>query len=177
MDKNFIQCSLKASFQGQSNNQKYIQKSKQNYFIQGINFFKNYICTLSKLVINTFTFLYSLVSRAILKAKYSVYAQNSQKVQNSIFSNGKFIFRNSFSLINRYLKFKEIDYFIHKFKMWPALFYVNFQQWNSNWDKAFFHSSLNSKLGFLNVCLKFVNFTIFFQFMKVMEYWDFWMLS
>ena len=44
--------------------------------------------------------------------------------------------------------------------MWPALFYVNslnFQQWNSNWDIAFFNSSLNSKLGFLNVGLRFVN--------------------
>ena len=72
-----------------------------------------------------------------------------------------------------------------KFKMWPALFYVNslnFQQWNSNWDIAFFNSSLNSKLGFLNVGLRFVNVALvglhnFFQFMKVIEYWDFWMLA
>ena len=44
--------------------------------------------------------------------------------------------------------------------MWPVLFHVNslnFQQWNSNWDIAFFNASLNSKLGFLNVGLRFVN--------------------
>ena len=54
----------------------------------------------SKLVIYTFTFKYSVVSRAFPKAKYSVYVQNSQLVQNFIFPNGKFNFLNSFSLIN-----------------------------------------------------------------------------
>ena len=81
--------------------------------------------------------------------------------------------------------------------MWPALFYVNslnFQQWNSNWDIAFFNSSLNSKLGFVNVGLRlfpnsqkdwkllFVNVALvgfhnFFQIVKAMEYWDFWMVA
>ena len=62
--------------------------------------------------------------------------------------------------------------------MWSASFYVNslnFQQWNSNWDIAFFNSSLNSKLRFLNAGL--IGLHNFFQFMKVMKYWGFWMLT
>ena len=54
--------------------------------------FSNSIHLVSKLVIYTCTFRYSLISRAFPKAKYSVYAQNLQWVQNSIFP-------NSFSLI------------------------------------------------------------------------------
>ena len=58
----------------------------------------------------------------------------------------------------------------------------------------FFNSSLNSKLGFLNVGLRFfpnsqkswklgfvsvslVEIHKFSQFMKVMEYWNFWLLA
>ena len=37
-----------------------------------------------------------------------------------------------------------------KFK--ESVNFLNFQQSNSNWDIAFFNSSLNSKLGFLNEC-------------------------
>ena len=83
-----------------------------------------------------------------------------------------------------------------------TLFYINsfhLQQWNSNSDIAFSNSSLDSKLGFLNVGLRlnilltfpnsqkywklgFANVTLiglnnFFQSMKEMEYWDFCMLA
>ena len=101
------------------------------------------------------------------------------------------------------LKIQGIEYFIRyiNFKMWLSLFYANFlyyQQWNSNWDIAFFNSSLDLKLGFLNVGFRlyfkffpysqkdwklgFVNITLvgllnFFEFMKEMDYWDFWMLT
>ena len=79
----------------------------------------------------------------------------------------------------------------------PYFIYVNslnFQQWNSNWNIAFFNSPLNSKLRFLNVGLRcfpnsqrnwklgLVSVALaglhnFFQFMKLMEYWNFCMLS
>ena len=72
-----------------------------------------------------------------------------------------------------------------EFKMCHAWIYVNFlnfRQQNSNWDMTFFNSSLNSKLGVLNVDFRFVNVALvglhnFFQFMIVMEYWDFSMLA
>ena len=50
MDKKFIQCSLKASFPGQSSPQKYKSQNKI------MRFFVNYIYTLNKLVIYIFTF-------------------------------------------------------------------------------------------------------------------------
>ena len=62
---------------------------------------------------------------------------------------------SQFIFIDKYLKFTEIEYFIH-YLMWPVLFYVNshyFQQWNSNWHMVFLNSSLDSKLRFLNVGL------------------------
>ena len=65
-----------------------------------------------------------------------------------------------FIFIDKYVKFKKIVYLTHdvKFKMCPALFYVNsrpyFQQWNSNWDIYFLNSLLHSKLRFLNVGLR-----------------------
>ena len=77
-----------------------------------------------------------------------------------------------FIVIDEYLKLKEIAYFIHyiKFEMWVVLFYVNylcFQQWNSNWDIAFFNSSLHSKLEFLNAGLRLY----FKHFPSPQEYW------
>ena len=56
---------------------------------------------------------------------------------------------SQFIFIDEYIKFKEIEYFSHyfKFEMWRALFYLNslyIQQWNSNWDIAFFNSFLDS---------------------------------
>ena len=105
-------------------------------------------------------------------------------------------FNSQFIFTDKYLKFKEIEYFIHfiKFEMWLALFYINsfyFQQWISNWDIAFFNSSLDSKSEFLNaglihknlihenwdVIVALVGLLNFFQYMKEMEYWDFWMLG
>ena len=77
-----------------------------------------------------------------------------------------------FIVIDKYLKLKEIAYFIHyiKFEMWVVLFYVNylwFQQWNSNWDIAFFNSSLDSKLEFLNAGLR-----LYFKHIpSPQEYW------
>ena len=60
---------------------------------------------------------------------------------------------------DKYLKFKEIGYFNLSLKCdQPYFIYVNslyFQQWNSDWNIAFFILSLNSKLGFLNVGLRF----------------------
>ena len=54
--------------------------------------------------------------------------------------------------------------------MWVVLFYVNylcFQQWNSNWDIAFFNSSLDSKLEFLNAGLR-----LYFKHIpSLQEYW------
>ena len=49
----FIQCTLKVSFQGQSNRQG--QKYKQNYFILSIRFFLYKLYTFIKLVIYSFT--------------------------------------------------------------------------------------------------------------------------
>ena len=58
---------------------------------------------------------------------------------------------------------------------------LNFKEWNSNWNIAFFNLLLNLKLAFLNLGFKFINVAIvglhnFIQFMKAMEYWDFWVL-
>ena len=46
---------------------------------------------------------------------------------------------------DKFLKFEEVGYLIHyvKFKMWPALFYVN--------SRCFPNSSIDWKLRFLNV--------------------------
>ena len=55
--------------------------------------------TLGRLVIYTFTFRYSLASRAFPKAKYSVVC-TEKWVQNFIFPNGEFIFPNPFSVKN-----------------------------------------------------------------------------
>ena len=77
-----------------------------------------------------------------------------------------------FIVIDEYLKLKEIAYLIHyiTFEMWVVLFYVNylcFQQWNSNWDIAFFNSSLDSKLEFLNAGLR-----LYFKHFPIpQEYW------
>ena len=82
--------------------------------------------------------------------------------------------------------------------MWPVLFYVNslyFQQWNSNWGIALFNSSLDPTLRVLIAGLRLYFKTFFlihkkienwyllillqliFQFMKEIEYWDFWILA
>ena len=112
---------------------------------------------------------------------------------------------SQFIFFDEYLKIKEIEYFIHyimfeMWKIWKALFYVNsiyFKQWNATWD-VIFNSSLDLKLGFVNVGLRlyfklfpssqkywklgFVNIALvklfdFFQFIKEMEHWDFWILA
>ena len=74
--------------------------------------------TLSKLVIYTFTFRYNLASRASNKSKYSEVC--TEWVPNSIFPKAKSFFPNGKSFftnfIDKYLKFKEIEYFIHYFK-------------------------------------------------------------
>ena len=59
----------------------------------------------------TFSYRYSLASRAFSKAKNSVACAK---------------FPMNFS--DKYLNFKEIEYFIHyvKFEMRPALYYINF---------------------------------------------------
>ena len=64
------------------------------------------------------------VSRTFIKAKKSVYVQNSGQAQNSL-SKWKTYFSQ---LIDKFLKSEEVEYLIHyvKFKMWPALFYVSF---------------------------------------------------
>ena len=63
------------------------------------------------------------VSRTFIKAKKSVYVQNSGQAQNSL-SKWKTYFSQ---LIDKFLKSEEVEYLIHyvKFKMWPALFYVS----------------------------------------------------
>ena len=129
-----------------------IQKYHQNYFI--IN---SKLCTLSKLVY-TLILRCSLVSRAFPKAKYSLVCREFPVSSKVHFSQWKIRF-SQFIFIDKYLNIKEIEYFIHyiNFEMWPVLFYVNplyFQQWNSNWDRIFCNSSLDSKLRFLNVGLR-----------------------
>ena len=71
--------------------------------------------TLSYIVLYTFTFRYSLASRAFGKAKYYV-------VCTEFPMDSKFQWKIHFSqfiFIYKYLKFKEIEYFIHyiKFEM------------------------------------------------------------
>ena len=71
--------------------------------------------TLSKIVIYTFTFRYSLAGRAFSKAKYYV-------VCTEFPVGSKFQWKIHFSqliFIDKYLKFKETEYFIHyiKFEM------------------------------------------------------------
>ena len=59
-------------------------------------------------------------------------------------------------LFDKYLKFKEINYFIHyvNFEIMQSLFFVKsldyFQKWNSNGAIAFLNSSLDSKFCHLN---------------------------
>ena len=77
-----------------------------------MRFFVNYIYTLSKLVIYFFTFRYSLASRAFLKAKYSVFCTEFSMGSKFYFSQWKIHF-SKFISIDKYLKFKEIDYFVH----------------------------------------------------------------
>ena len=125
------------------------------------------LCTLSKLVY-TYNLRYSLASRAFTKAKYSVVCTEFPMGLKFHFSKWKIHF-SQFIFIDKYLKFKEIEYFTLyiKFEMWPVLFYVNslrFQQSISNWDILFFNSSLDSILGFLNVGLRLTS--VFFLIHK-----------
>ena len=59
-------------------------------------------------------------------------------------------------LFDKYLKFKEINYFIHyvNFEIMQSIFFVKsldyFQKWNSNGAIAFLNSSLDSKFCHLN---------------------------
>ena len=122
-----------------------------------MRFFVNYM-HLVKFAIYSFTFRYSLASRAFPVAKYSVVWTEFLMDSKFNFYRQKIIFPNSFSLIYT-KKFKEIECFVHyiKFEMWSDLFYVNFfyfQRWNSNWGIALFNSTLGSKLRFLNVGLR-----------------------
>ena len=68
--------------------------------------------TLSKLLIYTFTFRYSLASRAFPNAKY--YVAQFPMGSKFHFSQWK-ISSSKFIFIGKYLKFKEIEYFFHYF--------------------------------------------------------------
>ena len=135
-----------------------IQKCKRNYYKH------SKLWTLRKLVY-TFTLRYSLANRAFPKATISVVCTAFPVGLQFHFS--QWIIRFSqFIFIDKYLKSKEIEYFIHyiKFEMWLVLFYLNsffFQQWNSNWDIVFFNSPLDSKWRFLNVGLRHTYFNFF----------------
>ena len=67
-------------------------------------------------------------------------------------------------------RFWVLEYLIYyvKFKMWAALFYVNylpyFQQWNLNQDINFPYCFIDSKLRFLSVGLR-----LYFQFFQTQE--------
>ena len=95
------------------------------------------LCTLSKLVY-TFTLRYSLASRVFPKATISVVCTEFPVGSKFHFSQWKINF-SQFIFIDKYLKSKEIEYFIHyiKFEMWLVLFYVN----------SFFLSAVELKLG------------------------------
>ena len=93
MEKNFIQCSLNVSFQGQGKLES-IKIQAELFHLRREIFCKLY--TLSNLVIYTF----KDPAGSFLTPNIMWYAQNFQWVQNSIFPIGKFIFPNSFSLIN-----------------------------------------------------------------------------
>ena len=88
------------------------------------------LCALNKLVY-TLTLRYSLASRAFPKATISVVCTEFP-VGSKLFSiflfflNGKLIY-SQLVFIDKYIKSKEIEYFIHciKFEMWLVLFYVN----------------------------------------------------
>ena len=123
LDKKLIQCWVKVSFQHWVT-LKNIKIRTKLFHLRYEIFCKLYIYTFSKLVIYTFTFWYSLSSRAFPKAKYSVVCTEFPVGSKFYFHNGKFIFPNSFSLINTSNSRKLIVSSI-KFKMWPALFYVN----------------------------------------------------
>ena len=83
------------------------------------------LCTLSKSVC-TFTLRYSPASRAFSKITISVVCTKFPVGSQFYFSEWKINF-SQFIFIDKYLKCKEIEYFIHyiKFEMWLALFYVN----------------------------------------------------
>ena len=108
----FIQCSLEVSFQG-------IRGILKNTKIQAKLFYYKHskLCTLSKLVY-TFTLRYSLASRAFPKATISVVCTEYQVGSKFHFSQWKINF-SQFIFIDKYLKSKEIEYFIHyiKFEM------------------------------------------------------------
>ena len=77
-----------------------------------MRFFVNSIYTLSKLVIYTFTFRYSLASRFFLKVKYYVVCTEFPMGSKFHFSQWKIRFFQ-FVFIDKYLEFKEIEYLIH----------------------------------------------------------------
>ena len=87
-EKKLYQCSLKVIFRGILKNME--TQTKLFHLGQGI-FRKLYTHSELVICILTFTFLRLNILR---------YAKNSHWVQNSVFRNGKFVFPNSFSLIN-----------------------------------------------------------------------------
>ena len=131
-EKKFIQCSLEVSFQG-------IRGILKNTKIQTKLFYYKHskVWTLSKLVY-AFTLRYSLASRAFPKAIISVVCTELPVGLKFHFSQWKINF-SQFLFIDKYLRSKEIEYFIHyiKFEMWLVLFYVN----------SFFLSTVELKLG------------------------------
>ena len=81
----------------------------------------NYGCTISKSVY-TFTLRYSLASTAFPKATISVVCTEFPVGSNFHFSQWKINF-SQLSFIDKYLKSKEIEYFIHYIKFECDWFY------------------------------------------------------
>ena len=89
----FIQCTIKVSFQGQSNPQKYKNPNKITSFFVNYIYLKCLLHTVLPLNIDQPEGLFQ-------KSNILWHAQHSQWVQNSIFPNGKFIFPYSFLVKN-----------------------------------------------------------------------------
>ena len=108
MKERFIQFSLKRSFQGQENPQKYKNPSK---IIPCMRFFVNIIYIILDIDI-------VLAAGPFLRPNILWYAQNSQYVQNFFFfPEDNYFFQ--FISIGKHLQFKETEYLIHyvKFEM------------------------------------------------------------
>ena len=104
--------------------------------------------------------------------------------------------------VDKFLKFEKMECLIHHVSLKCGQPYINsqpyFQQWELDWDISFSTSSIDSKLGFWNLCyrlyfqgfpnsqrdrkLGFLNIVLagllnFSQFMEEIENWNFWILA